>query len=225
MLLDTRTIIRRRQNLRMSQRQVAKQLGVSLPVVTRLEAGTNHEELPLHVVLHLAETLAVRVEQILTDRPDVDPEGASDVSRVGALLAMTDTLTPITGVADALSWDLARVETALEQLAQTAPTVGVQLHRLRGQVKLVPAEHADTADDLEAIVRLHHAREGMNAPKLTCFEPSSKVATREACKATATRSHSAGSATPATSPATTPRHSATPSSTRSRNRPEGRKDE
>lgn len=162
MLLDTDTIIRRQQNLRISQRQLAATLGVALTVIARLEDGTNHDDLPLHLVLRLADALAVRPEQILEDQPDPEPDEKSDSKTVGAMLAQTDTLTPTTAIAEALGWTLARTERALAQLADDLPDVGLKLHRLRGQVKLVPNNDATTPRDVEDLVRLHHARDGMN---------------------------------------------------------------
>lgn len=161
MLLDTDTIMRRRQNLHISVRGLADALGVAMTVIVRLEDGTNHDDLPLSFVVRLADALAIDLQHLL-HTPPLQPSEREDGATIGALLAETDVLTPVETLATALQWDLARTEAALAQAAADAPKVGLKLHRLRGQVRFVPDQTATTSDEIEQLVRLHDARAGMN---------------------------------------------------------------
>lgn len=64
-LLDANLVRRGRQQLQLSVRQLAKDLGVSMPVIQRIEDRTNHKDLPLQLVAQLADTLAVPARHFL----------------------------------------------------------------------------------------------------------------------------------------------------------------
>lgn len=104
MILDTGLVRARRRELEMSQRQLAKLLGVSPTVVTALEDGRNHHALKLGFVVRLADVLAVDVQQLLESSADpvVDSESVADLAAsVGALLFDTATFTPVEALAEA----------------------------------------------------------------------------------------------------------------------------
>lgn len=169
MLLDTELLTRRRQTLRISVRGLADTLGVAMTVIVRLEEGTNHHDLPLHLVVRLAEALAIDVSHLIV-RPNPDqpadewdkPPEPDDAATVGAVLAEADVLTPIDTIASALDWTLDRTEAALEELAGRAPAVGLQVHRLRGTVRLVADDAPCDPEHVEQLIRIHDARTGMH---------------------------------------------------------------
>lgn len=172
-LLDVELLQRRRAEMYMSRRDVAKHLGVTTAVVGRLESGVNHGEQPLSLLLQLAELLAVDLADLLprTGAPARegavhDPAGsdepvAADARRVEAALHTLGVLVPAEALAEVLGFDAARLEAALGVLAAAAPSSGLRVHRLQNRVSLVRAADALPADELAAVLRYDAARSGL----------------------------------------------------------------
>lgn len=162
MRLNAELIRRRRRELAMSHRQLARSLSVTSIVVSGLEAGSNHETLTLGFVGKLAEVLAIAPHTLIeSDRAD-DPTAPGDlVAAVGSLLASISTLTPVSVLVEALDASLADVEAALEVLDAGLAGVGLTVHRLKGEVMLRPNAQLDP-DSLKVMLRRHQARRGLN---------------------------------------------------------------
>lgn len=172
-LLDVDLLRRRRVEMRLSRRDVAKHLGVTSATVNRLESGVNHGEQPLALLLRLADLLALDLADLLPRRPVLAPhptviegvpsDGAADDARlVGAALHTLGVLVPAETLADVLGWDAARLTAALAALEKVAPAVGLRMHRLYNRVSLVRAADALPAEDLAAVLRHDAARTGLN---------------------------------------------------------------
>lgn len=152
-------------------------------VVGRLEAGVNHGEQPLALLLRLAELLAVDLADLFprtargsttrattggadgtTDPVDDSPDRGvvEDARRVGAALHALGVLVPAESVAEVLGFDDARLEAALHALESVAPAAGLRLHRLYNRVSLVRAADALPAEELAAVLRYDAARTGLN---------------------------------------------------------------
>lgn len=153
----------RRRDLGLTQRQLAKDLGVTTTTISSLESGDNHHALTLQFVDRLADALAVHPFQLLEATAEVGPEVQSIdlVGLIGSLLWETRTLTPITAIAEATGADLVEVEEALATLAELLEPVGLGVHRRAGDVAIQP----NAARDRKAVnqfMRRHLARRGLN---------------------------------------------------------------
>ncbi len=171
MILDAPLIRRRRAELGLSVREVAKHLGVSGAVVTAIEAGTNHNEVSLAHLFRLAGVLAVESTTLLTaekaERPSAGPTETpeaedADAATVGALLEAAGVLTRLDVLCDALGWRAARLKVALDRLEERLPTVGLRLHRLHRAVRLTRASEPVPAAALAGVIRKHLNRAGMS---------------------------------------------------------------
>jgi transcriptional regulator with XRE-family HTH domain len=177
-LLDVELLERRRAELHLSRRDVAKHLGVTTAVVGRLESGVNHGEQPLSLLLRLAELLALDLADLLPRTggnapacdapPDERTTGwedpaAADAQRVGAALHTLGVLVPLESLAEVLGFDAARLEVAVTALESAAPAAGLRVHRLYNRVSLVAAAGVLPAEELAAVLRYDAARAGLNS--------------------------------------------------------------
>lgn len=160
MLLDTALLRRRRTELALSHRAVARHLGVTSATAARIEDGRNHAELPLRLLCRLADLLAVDVADLVGQQPE--PTGpTADARRLGALLATAgEPVLPAT-LADALELTAGEVEGLLDRLDADLRPAGLRLHRGNAGVSIV-ADGA-TLDDarLRQLLRGQHARHGL----------------------------------------------------------------
>lgn len=132
----------RRRELGISERELANRLGVSITVIAGLERGTNHDDQPFSLIRKLAVALSADLSELTAD---VAATHLSDAEQVGAMLHSEGRLTPVTALAEASGWDLNRTHAAVDALEQQLPLVGLRLHRLRGDVSIVPAMAAPPA--------------------------------------------------------------------------------
>lgn len=161
MLLDVALIRRRRRELGLSLREVARHVSVSAAVIERLEDGTNHNDLPLALVAALADTLAIPRQDIWAQPHPADTDTADDAATVGALLAETGVLTPREALADALAWPLDRLDTALKELDQRLRPLGWMLHHLNGDVDIRRHPGAASPEQIQTLLRHHQARRSL----------------------------------------------------------------
>lgn len=165
-ILDAAAIRRRRQELALSQRALAKTLGVTLVVVRGLEDATNHDVQPLGLVVDLADALGVPVAHLLaepSETPAARPNATADARTVGAALHHAGTRIEITALAEALAWTLPRTRAAVERLRTTAATAGLAVHHRDDRVRLVAADDAIDPHELAAVLRRHQAARSLTA--------------------------------------------------------------
>lgn len=163
MMLDARTIRRRRGELGLSRRAVARHLGVSGGIIAGIEEGTNHEDLPLRLVGRLAELLAVHLPNLLIGPEVEDREAPGDkLKRLGALLRTADEPVAPETLADVLDWSLGDVSETLAQVDCTLRTVGMRLHHGPDGVEVV-AEASRSDSQLEQLLRAQQARHGLTS--------------------------------------------------------------
>ncbi|UOY01642.1 helix-turn-helix domain-containing protein [Blastococcus sp. PRF04-17] len=171
-LLDVELICRRRSELRLSRRDVAKHLGVTTAVVSRLESGVNHAEQPLALLLRLAELLGVDLADLLPRpaRTSLNGPGATviaepaqqDARRLGAALHTLGVLVPGETLAEVLGWDSARFSAAVDALTAAAPATGLRVHRLQNRLSLVRDVDALPTEELQAVRRYDAVRAGLD---------------------------------------------------------------
>lgn len=163
MILDTDFIIRRRQSLGMSQRTLARRLGVSSTLISRLEDGVNHDDLPLSTLPQLATALACSSADLLAPATDKGPTvDVGLVQQVGAVLAEVAEPVPIDLLADTLNTSLDRIPATLGALSELLTDVGMVVFEDDGVVSIAPTGRAVPLDRLAQMLRLHLARRGMN---------------------------------------------------------------
>ena len=165
MILDTERIRRRRVELKLSQRTVASALGTASGVVVGIEAGTNHPDLTIAQLARLAEVLAIDVADLFSRprTPELDEGLDDDAAVVGALVWTAGVLTPVTALAEAAGWPLARTNTALDDLEVRLGRAGLRLHRQPGKVGIARAVTDEDAERIKSLLRIHLARDGISA--------------------------------------------------------------
>jgi transcriptional regulator with XRE-family HTH domain len=164
-LLDGDRIRARRLSLGISERELARRLGVTGVVVNNLERGLNHADQDAGLLADLARHLGLPIADLFTAPPATQAEdgAAGDAAAVGALVAAAGRGVPATVLADATGWTLDRVTAALDELEVRLSAVGQALLRFGdGEVKLVPRVGAGDRDRLQAMLRRSFARTGMN---------------------------------------------------------------
>jgi len=162
-LLNMQLIRDRRVELRLSVRDIAKQLGVSITTVANLETGRAHGEQPLSLLFRLAEVLAMDVTDLLASpRPD-EAAGADDdlVAKVSSVLFELRHLTSPEILATALNVTTGDVEAAVTVLDRRVAKFGLRVHRLRGDVGIVRSQATPTRDELHAAWQQDFARRSM----------------------------------------------------------------
>jgi len=160
MILDSTLIQSRRRELGLSQRQMAKTLGVTSRVVAAVEDGSNHHALTLDFASKLARALAVELADMLTT---ADAKASPDLelaASLGALLAETSTLTPVEALAEACDTSLEQVSAALDRLESNLEGTGLVLQRRTGEVALRSTCQLDPKQ-VKTLLRRHQARRGL----------------------------------------------------------------
>jgi transcriptional regulator with XRE-family HTH domain len=168
-VLDTNLVVRRRHELGLSQRHVTRQLGVTSVTVAALEAGTNHDDLPLRLVQRLATTLACDLSDLLASADpagDADPDHGS-VSQVGSLLAGADEPVDVDTLAEALECTLAETRVRLDALDGELRPCGLRVGEQAGRVSIVADTARRSPAPFERLLRGQHARRGMAATEAT----------------------------------------------------------
>lgn len=155
---------RRRAELGLSVRSVANQLGVSGIVVTGLETGSNHQDLPLGLVARLAAILGLDTADLFRRDEEAASGDAleSDVAAVGGLLFEAGIVTPTSALRRALGWNPRRLRIALDQLDGRLRAVGMRLSRQDDRSRIVRDVTATSPSEVAALIRSHITRDGLN---------------------------------------------------------------
>lgn len=163
MPLNTTLIRTRRRELGLSQRAVARRLAVTLGVVSNLEAGTNHDDLPLGLLAKLAGELALDLSQLVAADGERTEQPDASLADLGALLAsVSEPVAPST-LADVLGLRPQEVGSLLDQLDLALRPAGLRLHRGTNGAEIVGDGTVDGAPDLEHVLRAQQARHGIKA--------------------------------------------------------------
>jgi transcriptional regulator with XRE-family HTH domain len=191
-LLDAAVIRHRRAELGISSRVLAAQCGVTPPSIAALEAGTNHNDLSVAMLVKLAKALALDPSDIILSSgvveaiekadsaPHVEEPSSVDVgtdrATVGAILFTTGVLTPLATLCEVLGWSPPRLETAVDALDVHLRGAGLRVHRLALQVGVRRAVDAVDKETLAASLRRHMARDGLSLSEARILE---RVARRD----------------------------------------------
>lgn len=153
-------IRRRRLELGLARRDVAREVGLSEGAVTRVEHGSDADEWSVRHVRRLARVLGTTVSELLDPEPRASKaEADDDVTRLAAVLAHCDRLTPVRALSETVGWTLGRTNDVLDELDERSKLVGLRIQRLRGQVALRPRP---CESDLGALTRLEMTTAGIS---------------------------------------------------------------
>jgi len=173
MLLDGTQIHAQRLRLGLTVAALAAQLGIGADLVRALEHGATSRiaALPLDVVLRLADILHLAPADLFAPHPP-DPttapaSSADDRAVEAALLAHGDTITT-DQLAEALSWPLSRLESALGALDRRLQSTGARLCRTGWHRYRIQPNHRALPevawDDLD---QAYHEQVGLNVHTAT----------------------------------------------------------
>lgn len=167
-MIDVELIVRRRHELGLSQRQVARQLGTSPMTVIAIEGGTNHDDLPLRLICRLADILILDVIDLFV-RPALaePPADAGSLAEVGALLASAEGGVTLDALAEATGCTLDVVDDLVEEFDRRLRQLGMQLRRRGGRLQIVPRHDVRPDGRLQQLLRGQHVRHGMTATDAT----------------------------------------------------------
>jgi len=159
-LIDGNRVGELRRLAGLSQRALARLLGVAPMTMRRIEEGGGHGDLTLRFVARLAEVLGVDLAALLPPAQTVDP--APDDAAVEAALADLGRYTPVEELTRALGWSLERTNAALEMLEERLSTSGMILKRKRFEYLLGPRRSALTDEQHANLQRVAINRWGLH---------------------------------------------------------------
>lgn len=168
MLLDTDVIRRRRMELGLSQRAVARRLAVTSLTIARIESGDNHHALTLLQLHRLADVLATPLPGLFAQpsTATIDDDGVQ-VRELGALLHSADEPVARATLADLLDTTPTRIGQLLDQLTATLEPAGLQVHDGPGGVTLVPETTVRDPERLRGLLQAQHATHGLTSTDAT----------------------------------------------------------
>ena len=149
-ILDVDKLVRWRVAASFSQRQLSRRAGLSTIGVSALEqpAGDNHGDLSLRTLTRLADALGVGPRDLLSSDGEAPAEVApapDDVKVEAVLVEVGAALSP-TDLAQALEWELVRVNSAVTRLRGRLAGTGqrlVDVPRLRLQARQEMLDEAE----------------------------------------------------------------------------------
>jgi len=160
--INQQRLIALRLSRGLAVRQLARDCGIEIAVLNRLETSTDPtlSTLTVAALIRLANHLQVPVGHLFTTSPDDrDPvEPGPDHQRLGALLTALHAATPVVAIADALGWSPVRVHDAADTLNQILAPAGMTVFRNSGLISIRPADDLHT--DAELAVRRHPRTRG-----------------------------------------------------------------
>ncbi len=127
-ILDSDLLLRTRLRRGLSQRQLARTIGLSAPVIARLEAGEGHGALHIWRLAALADALALPLTALFTSPTSQTPPADDDVHIEAALLSSRAHLRS-EELAHGLDWTHARTDQALRALRERLAGTGALLYR------------------------------------------------------------------------------------------------
>lgn len=162
--LNQQRLIRLRLQRGLAVRQVARDCGIEIAVLNRLETGDNPSLSTMSVaaLTRIADRLGVPVGTLFTHDPDdtnADSEHhTQDAATLGALLTALGKNTPVVAISDALGWTTHRVHDAATTLDATLRAAGMTIFKHGGLMGIQPAD--DTHTEAELAVRRHPRARG-----------------------------------------------------------------
>jgi len=159
-LLNAELIRRRRLELGLSLREVAKYLGGTAQVVLGIENGSNHERITVAVLANLAELLGVDPADLLAVTEPPKSDRSELAGRVGSLLQAVAGPVSVDTLADVLSTPIADIWSAVDVLDDLLRPAGLRVQRVGPDVAVCAGAAID-ARPLRETMRRDAARRGL----------------------------------------------------------------
>lgn len=140
-------------------RQVARDCGIEIAVLNRLETldDPNTSTLSVSQLMRIADHLGIPITDLFANDDDNEhappPTESNDPRLLGALLRALDSATSVVVLADSLEWDIPRVHAAAETLRHHLHFAGMTLYKNAGFMSIRPVD--DRHADAELAARRH----------------------------------------------------------------------
>lgn len=160
-VVDGRILARRRLEIGLTRRLVARASGVNESVISKLESGELPPLMRAKALLRYADALGLHPAEVFSGHPPPpEPvEPTHDATALGALLWSCEQAVPRSAVADALGWDSIRVNRAVEALDFQLRGAGLRLLAGPGELSVVAeAAAVPPREQVAAVVRRQHLR-------------------------------------------------------------------
>lgn len=135
-------------------RQVARDCGIEIAVLNRLETLDDSNTSPLSVsqLMRIADHLGIPVTDLFTNDDDcaAPPPETDDPRLLGALLRALNSDTPVVVIAASLDWDIPRVHTAADTLRQHLRPAGMTIYKESGLISIRPLDDRHAEAELAA---------------------------------------------------------------------------
>ena len=126
-LINSDLLRRRRAELGLSLREVASAAGLTGPTYVAIENGVTTSDPGLEAATRLARALGLSLDALVS--ADAEAAQDDDAAVLGALVAISETLTPVGALAELLAWPLERLHAAEVELSVRLAGVGLALRR------------------------------------------------------------------------------------------------
>lgn len=164
--IDQQRLITLRLSRGLAVRQLARDCGIEISVLNRLETSDDPSLTTLTVaaLIRLADRLQVPVGHLFADASEpatTQPTPANthhDQAMLGALLTALGKDTPVVALADALGWTTTRVHATADALTAALSPAGMTVFRNSGLMSIRPVD--DQHSDAELAVRRHPRTRG-----------------------------------------------------------------
>lgn len=164
--LNQQKLIALRMSRGLAVRQLARDCGIEISVLNRLETSTEPSltTISLAAFTRLADRLGVEIGALFTDNrnhTDLDHHTVApgqDAEILGALLTSLMHDTSIVALADSLGWTTDEVHTTAAALDRTLQSAGMTVYKNSGLMSIRPANQ--THADAELAVRRHPRARG-----------------------------------------------------------------
>jgi len=163
--LDGNFLARRRRDLGLTRRLMARAAGVSESVINQLEAGLIPPQMLARQLDPYAALLGMHVSELFggfpPDQPEAEP--SNDGAALGALLWSCDQAVPREAVIEALGWDTPRLTAAAAALNSSLATCGMRLLAGPGELTIVTeASAGPPTEQTAAVVRRQQLRSAVS---------------------------------------------------------------
>ena len=160
--IDQTRLITLRMSRGLAVRELARDCGIEISVLNRLETADDPSLTTLSVaaVARLADRLGVPVGHLFTDEHPAQQHAnpPDDAVMLGALMTALGRDTPVVTLADALRWTTTRVHEAANTLDRTLTQAGMTLFKNSGLMSIRPID--DRHSDAELAARRHPRARG-----------------------------------------------------------------
>lgn len=164
-ILDGEAVRRRRLELGMSERALAKALGVTSGVIAALEDGVNHRTLKLGFIDSLAIQLGVSTASLLPQPASRDGEVVDERERTTAAataLVMAGGSASVEALASALDCSLADLGVALRDLQSTLAPLSLSVARTSAGLVRLRCDRADAGALADRLGAAEVAQRGLS---------------------------------------------------------------